>query len=298
MLLGEFRSCSKSFTKGFRRQQLVLKEVTWGIPQGSLLGLVGPNGSGKSTSIKLLLGLSAPTAGEVRLFGDKPGARAFRNVGYLPENPVISDALYPLEFLDYVGRMHHLDAATRASRNRRLLEEVGLSQHTKKTVRQFSKGMVQRLTLASVLVHEPELLILDEPMSGLDPLGRRLVIDLLAKQHRQGKTICFSSHLLHDIEELCDRIVVLIRGEIRYQGPRAELIQRNERYRLVFHYVGELPHWIEKAEMLGDATWVVYGQSEPLLDLLSRLQQLGARIIEYRAEGASLESTFLEMVSA
>jgi ABC-2 type transport system ATP-binding protein len=296
-MLAELNDCVKSYSTGFRKQTTVLDHVSWGIPQGALLGLVGPNGSGKSTSIKLILGLIKPTRGTASLFGGTPGRpEAFRRVGYIAENVSFSDTLKALEILDYYGRVHKLDGVRRKKRAAELLEEVGLTEHTAKTIRQFSKGMVQRLALACALMHDPELLILDEPMSGLDPIGRRFVIDLLARQHRSGKTICFSSHLLHDIEVLCDKLVIIYRGKLIYQGGQEGLSHRGEKYRLVFSLPTKPPEWVGTVTMQGPSRWVVYGSADKLVDLITPLRDAGARILEFSAEGSSLESSFFDLV--
>ncbi len=298
-MLAQLSSVSKIYRTGIGRTHTAVNAVSFGIPEGALLGLVGPNGSGKSTSIKMLLGLIAPTAGTLSIFGQAPGSPAvFRRIGYVAENVAFSDSLKPREILDYHARAQGLPRARRRQRIDALLEEVGLAAHTRKTVRQFSKGMVQRLALAAALVHDPQLLILDEPMSGLDPIGRRFVIDLLAREHAAGKTICFSSHLLHDIDELCDRLVIINRGNLVYEGEKSAFGGLNKDYRLVFSRAGALPDWIAGAKQLGPDTWVQTGAPDTLLPLLDRLRSEGFAILEYAPGSISLESSFFQAIEA
>jgi ABC-2 type transport system ATP-binding protein len=297
--LATFERVSKTYRLGFGRTNLAVNDVSFTIPSGALLGLVGPNGSGKSTSIKMLLGLIAPSAGSIAVLGGKPGdPGVFRRIGYIAENVSFSDTLKAPEILAYHARAHGLPAARRRARTAELLEEVGLAQHGKKTVRQFSKGMVQRLALATALVHDPELLILDEPMSGLDPIGRRFVIDLLARHHRAGKTICFSSHLLHDIDELCDRLVVINKGKLIFEGEKSAFGSLAGAFRLVFSFRGALPAWAAQAATLGPDTWVLTGEPGVLLDLLPRLREAGAGILEFGHSGVTLESSFFHIIGA
>lgn len=294
-MLADLINCTKDYRLGYRKSVRVLDSITWSIPEGSLLGLIGPNGSGKSTSIKILLGLLRPTEGSVRLFGNLPAPNAMSRIGYVMENVAFADHLRPSEILDYVAQQHRIPSPIRKNRIDHLLEEVLLASHRSKLVRQFSKGMVQRLAIAAALLPDPQLLILDEPMSGLDPLGRRFMIDLLARQHRLGKTICFSSHILNDVDELCDRIVIIYNGKILFQGNKSELVNQNNAYRLTFA-MPQPPEWLHQAKRLGPDTWYVTQPEHEIYETLSRLRKENAHIIGLVAQREAIEESFFRLI--
>jgi ABC-2 type transport system ATP-binding protein len=217
---------SKTYRVGFRRRLVAaLDGLDLAVEEGAIYGFVGPNGAGKSTSIKMLVGLISPTRGSAEIFGrpiHDPGCR--NAIGYLPENPSFHDFLRPLEALEYLGRLSGLGGPALTRRAEELLEIVGLAHSRDLTVRKFSKGMVQRLGLAQALVHDPPLLILDEPMSGLDPIGRKEVRDLILALRQRGKTIFFSTHILSDVESICDRVGMVLRGRLVAEGPLSSLL--------------------------------------------------------------------------
>jgi ABC-2 type transport system ATP-binding protein len=221
------RGLCKSYRTGhvIQGRKPALVDLELSMFRGEILGYVGPNGSGKTTTLKLLTGLLHPDRGEVRVLGEPLASRAWRfRVGYLPEHPYLYDYLTPVEYLDYVGRLFGLPAARRRERVGELLELVGLERQAKVPMRRFSKGMLQRAGLAQALVNDPELLLLDEPMSGLDPIGRRLVRELIVEQHKAGKAVLFSTHILSDAEALCDRVAVLRGGRLLNVGPLDQLL--------------------------------------------------------------------------
>ena len=222
------RGLSKSYRTGHilqgRRPALV--DLDLQLLRGEILGYVGPNGSGKTTTFKLLMGLVRPDRGEVLILGEPLASRAWRmRAGYLPEHPYLYDYLTAAEYLDYCGRLFGLERATRRRRALELLSRVGLEDSADVPMRRFSKGMLQRAGLAQALVNDPELLFLDEPMSGLDPVGRRLVRDLILSLRKAGKTVLFSTHILSDAETLCDRVAVLRGGRLLNVGPLGELLR-------------------------------------------------------------------------
>jgi ABC-2 type transport system ATP-binding protein len=222
------RGLTKSYRVGHIRQSLrpALVDLSLEVRQGEILGYVGPNGSGKTTTLKLLTGLLRPDRGEARVFGHGLGERVWRHrVGFLPEHPYLYDYLTPAEYLDYVGQLFGMPAPRRRDRARELLAVVGLEDSADLSMRRFSKGMVQRAGLAQALMNDPELLLLDEPMSGLDPLGRRLVRNLILQQRSAGKTVLFSTHILPDAETLCDRVAVLRAGRLIRVGALGEMLQ-------------------------------------------------------------------------
>lgn len=221
----------KTFRIGFFRKKVeAVRGIGFEVRSGEIFGLLGPNGAGKTTTIKMVLGLIFPMKGTIELFGQRHhGPAAMARLGYMPENPYVYQYLKPLEFLDLCGRLTGLDAKTRAARSRAMVERVGLDHAVDRPIGKFSKGMMQRIGLAQALLHEPELLILDEPMSGLDPIGRKEVRDLILEQRKKGTTILFTSHILSDVELLCDRVGIVQRGRMSHYGPLDELLRAETR---------------------------------------------------------------------
>jgi ABC-2 type transport system ATP-binding protein len=231
----ELRGLVKDFSVGLRGVKLrAVDHLDLRVEPGQVYGLLGPNGSGKSTTIKMLLGLLEPTAGECRVFG-VPGARveARRNVGYLPESPYFYRHLTGRELVRFYGRMCGVDARALPVRIDETLAVVGMSEAANRRVGTYSKGMLQRIGLAQALVHDPRLLILDEPTAGVDPVGSAAISELILKLKGQGKTVLITSHLLGQIEDICDRVAILDRGRLILEGAVQELIGRADRQALV-----------------------------------------------------------------
>jgi len=226
MAVVEVSELRKTYLRGFWRTRTpVLHGIDLSVAAGEVFGFLGPNGAGKTTTIKILMGLVFPTSGAARVLGRPAGDRdAKQRLGYLPENPYFYDYLSALELLDMVGRLHGMDAASRRRRSHELVERVGLAHAARRPLRSFSKGMMQRAGLAQALMGRPELVVLDEPMSGLDPLGRKEVRDLILELRREGTTVFFSTHILSDATMLCDRVAIIVRGTIRDVGPLGELL--------------------------------------------------------------------------
>jgi ABC-2 type transport system ATP-binding protein len=218
----------KSYQVGFWRKKtkVALQRLTLSIPEGEVFGYLGPNGAGKTTTLRLLMGLAAPTGGSFKILGGDIGDPAVRSqIGFLPEQPYFYDYLTPCELLNYFAALSDIPGKERTRRIEATLKRVGLQEDAWGTqLRKFSKGMLQRVGLAQAILHEPKLVILDEPMSGLDPMGRREVRDLIEELNHEGKTIFFSTHILSNAEALCDRVAVLNRGELRGVGVVADLI--------------------------------------------------------------------------
>jgi ABC-2 type transport system ATP-binding protein len=216
----------KVFRLGFfaRRVQAV-REVSFEVQRGEILGLLGPNGAGKTTTIKMLMGLIFPTRGRAEILGHAvPSRRAKEQVGFLPESPYFYDYLTGPELLDLMGRLSGLDHATRRRRGGELLDRVGLGHAKDRALRKYSKGMLQRIGLAQALINDPQLVVLDEPMSGLDPIGRKEVRDLISELRREGRTVLFSTHILSDVELLCDRVAIIADGALVDVGPLDKLL--------------------------------------------------------------------------
>ncbi|MBZ0171452.1 MAG: ABC transporter ATP-binding protein, partial [Phycisphaerales bacterium] len=212
-----------------RQQARAVDNVSFRIEQREIFGLLGPNGSGKSTTIKLLLGLLRPTRGRIAVFGmDPTDVGIKRRIGYLPEESYLYGFLNARETLDYYGKLFQLDRRTRKSRTDELLDMVGLTHAQHRAVREYSKGMQRRIGIAQALINDPDFLILDEPTTGLDPIGTRQVKDLILELGRRGKSVLLSSHLLSDVEDVVDRMVILYGGKIRREGQREALLTRRE----------------------------------------------------------------------
>jgi ABC-2 type transport system ATP-binding protein len=221
----------KEFLQGFfRRRVMAVRSVSFEVAEGDIFGFLGPNGAGKTTTIKMLTGLIRPTRGHARLFGEPIPSRAARTrIGFLPENPYIYPYLTPFEFVEHCARLSGISRQSVRARARTVLEQVGISYAADRPVGRLSKGMLQRTGLAAALVADPELLILDEPMSGLDPVGRKEVRDLIFDERKKGRTIFFSTHILSDVEALCDRVTILRRGEVVVSGRLSDLLKRDVR---------------------------------------------------------------------
>ena len=211
----DIQEMSKSF-KGRKRQTVeALQGLTLTIEQGEVFGFLGPNGAGKSTTIKCLMGLIKPTSGSATIMGEPIGSAASRmKVGYLPENPAFYDYLSAEEYLQFVGRCFKMPEQLLIRRTEEMLKLLELWDARKRLMRGYSKGMVQRVGLAQVLIHDPDLYILDEPMSGLDPLGRALVKDIILDLKKRGKSVFFSTHITDDVEKVCDRVGVINKGQL------------------------------------------------------------------------------------
>ena len=225
----EVSSLRKTYRQGFWMKQVeAVKNVSLRVDSGAIFGFLGPNGAGKTTTIKVLTGLIAPSSGSAHLFGlpvSSPQARA--KLGFLPENPYVYPYLTPREFVKLSGRLSGMRGSQLVSRVAAVLGQLGIAYAADRPVRRLSKGMLQRAGLAAALVADPELLILDEPMSGLDPVGRREVRDLILHERSQGRTIFFSSHILTDVETLCDRVAILRKGEVVVSGELCDLLHED-----------------------------------------------------------------------
>lgn len=218
---------SKELTSSLlRRKVRILSGLNLSVPAGETFGLIGPNGAGKTTSIKLMLGLLRPTKGNVEILGMPAGdKRALSQLGYLPENPYFYSHLTGREFLGFAGQLFGIDSKERTDRSRELLELVGLTNSADTQMRKYSKGMLQRLGIAQSLINRPKLIFWDEPMSGLDPIGRRDVRQILFNLKEKGTTIFFNSHLLPDVNEVCDRVGVMSGGRLLVQKEVRQISQ-------------------------------------------------------------------------
>jgi len=226
----DVRKLRKTFKTGFLKNKLVeaVRDVSFKVRQGEIFGFLGPNGAGKTTVIKMLTGLIAPTSGDATLFGlPVPSAATRERLGFLPENPYVYPYLTPREFVQLCGNLSGMRGTKLSKRTTEVLDKVGILYAADRQVRRLSKGMLQRTGLAAALVADPEMLILDEPMSGLDPVGRKEVRDLIFEERDQGRTIFFSTHILSDVEAMCDRVTILRMGEVVVSGAIRELLRED-----------------------------------------------------------------------
>jgi ABC-2 type transport system ATP-binding protein len=290
----------KTFRLGFFRKRVeAVRGVSFDVKQGETFGLLGPNGAGKTTSIKSILRLILPDAGQISLFGAALSLEARRRIGYLPENPYVYQYLRAHEFLDLCGRLMGMSRSERKKRADAMIEQVGLGHAVDRPIGRFSKGMMQRMGLAQALLHDPELLILDEPMSGLDPIGRKQVRDIILAERKAGKTLIFTSHVLSDVEMLCDRIAIVNKGEVVARGTLDELLRREvRRVRIQLVHVGaELKASLSAGghalrEHDGTLHVTIEGD-EGVNPLLAEAIAKGATVIEVEPERETLEDLFV-----
>ena len=223
----EFRDVHKEFRLGLNLKRVhAVRGASFAVRRGEIFGFLGPNGAGKTTSMKCAMGLIKPTSGSISVLGgtiDDPGIR--RRIGYLPEHPYFYDYLTAREILDFFGKLYEIPHAERRKRIRRLLDLVGLGHAGDRRLRQFSKGMLQRIGTAQALLNDPELVVMDEPLSGLDPMGRKELRDIIVQLREEGRTVFVTSHILHDIEMISDRVALIIHGTVERIGALDELLE-------------------------------------------------------------------------
>src|ERR1700690_1790957 len=291
----EILGLTKDYPVGFwhKRQRLALDALTFEVREGEVFGFLGPNGAGKTTTLKLLMGLIFPTSGTARVFGRSIDDVAMRrDIGYLPEQPYFYDYLTARELLDYYARFSGLGAADRRARVEKNLERVGLAAVGKVQLRKFSKGMLQRVGIAQAILHDPPVVILDEPMSGLDPVGRREVRDIILDLKKQGRTVFFSTHILSDAEMLCDRVAVLAGGKLQGVGAPREIVSMEvQGMEILFELRAGTalpPKMLERATHTGERYRIVVPEAE-VYAALEQLRNCEARILSLTPLRPSLE---------
>ena len=300
MVAIETINLEKTYAVGFWRKKphTALRPLNLTVQIGEVFGFLGPNGAGKTTTLKLLMGLVFPTGGTARILGmeiDDPVVKA--QIGFLPEQPYFYDYLTAKEFLEYYAQLSGVPARERSGRVEKILERVGLSDAARVQLRKFSKGMLQRVGLAQAILHDPKLVFLDEPMSGLDPMGRREVRELIQQLQQEGKTVFFSTHILSDAEALCDRVAVVHQGELRGVGAVAELTsQVHGKVEIIFAgrtVPAALSRLGAQAHVSGDVVSAVLSEEnqDAVLEILRRER---CRLISLTPVRRSLEEYYVQ----
>ena len=295
----EIQGLAKDYAVGFwkKTSRTALKSLHLNVTQGETFGFLGPNGAGKTTTLKLLMGIIFPTSGTATILGRDIGdPEVKRKIGFLPEQPYFYDYLSAPELLDYYARLSGVPADVRKKRIGELLERVGLRDVGNKQLRKFSKGMLQRVGIAQAIIHDPEIVFLDEPMSGLDPVGRHDVRELIQQLKDQGKTIFFSTHILSDAEALCDRVGIIHKGELRGVGVvndfRSSVADKTEVIWLGAGALASVTDLVSDTHITGDTVRGTV-QSSDLDRLLEKLRQQRARLISVTPINRTLEDYFL-----
>ena len=307
MLALEIKNLTKEYTIGFWRKKPVraLDNLNLEVHQGESFGFLGPNGAGKTTTLKILMRLIFPTGGDARILGAGLDDMAMRaRIGYLPEQPYFYDYLTARELLVYCAKIFGLSKAEALTRAEKLIHQVGLEQAADKQLRKYSKGMLQRAGLAQSLINDPEVLFLDEPMSGLDPMGRREVRDLIAGLRAQGKTVFFSSHVLSDVEALCDRVAIMNKGCLIESGKLSDILGKctNELEAVVANVPAQV--LVELQAFALTVTPIPEGarirlESESQIErLVTIVHRNGGNVISLNPVRESLEDLFVREVSS
>ncbi|WP_347710786.1 ABC transporter ATP-binding protein [Geotalea sp. SG265] len=280
------RNASKLYSGKRGRKIEALTGLSLQIHAGEVFGFLGPNGAGKSTTIKSIMGLVPLTSGNIDIHGVPVSQiAARRNVGYLPENPAFYDFLTAREYLNFVGKVFAMSEATAEKRINETLSLLQLTEAADRPIRGYSKGMVQRLGLAQALIHDPDLYILDEPMSGLDPLGRALVKDIIKSLRERDKTVFFSTHITADVEMVCDRVGVIVNGKLRAVDRVSAILEQGE--------VGYRIHTTSKTGEAGE----VNIEKQQLAEFISKCSEEGVTVVRVEPRRKDLEAFFLETVA-
>jgi ABC-2 type transport system ATP-binding protein len=295
----EIKDLTKAYPVGFWKRQLrpALNGLTLTVDKGETFGFLGPNGAGKTTTLKILMGIIRPSSGSATILGqDYRTPEIKQQIGFLPEQPYFYDYLSAPELLNYYAQLSGMASSERAQRIRPLLDRVGLGDVGNKQLRKFSKGMLQRVGIAQAIIHDPEVVFLDEPMSGLDPLGRHEVRELIQGLKDQGKTIFFSTHILSDAEALCDRVAVIHKGELRGIGVvndlRSSVAENSEVIWESAHAVPMLKELLTELHITGETVRGVVRNAD-LDNLLEKLRQQRGRLVSVTPLHGTLEDYFM-----
>jgi len=285
-----------------RRKVRALSDVSFSVDKGEVFGFLGPNGAGKTTTIRVLMGLIAATGGEARIFGERiPNRRVRARLGFVPESPYFYDYLTVAELLDLAGRLCGVDRSTRAKRADELIELVGLSHARDTRLKKYSKGMLQRAGIAQALINDPELVVFDEPMSGLDPVGRKEMRDIIMSLAERDKTVFFSSHILADVEMICDTVAFVIGGKLVEKGALSDLVRTEQGTEVSVRLsdqvteeaIAELTDLAEKSRRGERELAVVLSADVDVDQFLAKAAAAGAKVISVAPRHQTLEELFI-----
>jgi ABC-2 type transport system ATP-binding protein len=305
-LVAQTEQLSKVFRVGFWGKRVTAVDgIKLEVRSGEVFGFLGPNGAGKTTTLKMLMGLIYPTSGQAWLFGRELGdPQTKARLGFLPESPYFYDYLTSREFLGFYGHLFGLWGAVLDKRVDELLELVGMTHAKDLQLRKFSKGMLQRVGVAQALINDPELVVLDEPMSGLDPIGRKEVRDLILRLKESGKTVLFSSHILHDAEVLCDRVAMILKGRLVACGKVTDLLHQGTHHQvelvvdsLTPEGLDHLRPLVDKVVTQGDRMLVVLKNQQQVAGALEIIRAAKASLVSLNPQKGSLEDLFIREVA-
>lgn len=306
MISGSSTDCSielHDVRKTYRGRVQALRGVSMSVHRGQIFGLLGPNGAGKSTLVKIIMTVVRPTQVSGTILGQPVGHQpTLARIGYLPENHRLPQYLTGRQVLDYYAALAKVPHAVRKQRSEQLLEIVGMSDWANQRINKYSKGMLQRTGLAQALMNEPDLVVLDEPTDGVDPVGRREIRDVLVRLKNEGKTVFINSHLLSELEMVCDRVAIMVQGQVAMQGTIEELTSASRRYEIIIE--GSPPEWVSQTPTLtvesqADGCSKVLLMSAEAVDaqpILDRLRGSQSTIISLRPVRESLEDLFMRAV--
>jgi ABC-2 type transport system ATP-binding protein len=294
---------TKHYSSGWpgRPPLVVLSGLSFSVAAGEIYGFLGPNGAGKTTTLKILMGLMRANSGTAKVFGYAAGdIRAKQRTGFLPESPYFYDYLTAEEFLGFYGRLAGINRSELSGRITQMLQLVDLMEARHRQLRKFSKGMLQRVGLAQALIHDPELIVLDEPMSGLDPIGRKLIRDVILNLRDRGKTIFFSSHIIPDVEMICDRVGIIMKGKLLATGRVDELVRRDhvQSVEVVcegveINKLSGIEPFASRVRQQGRQSLIILQQSHNLERVLAEIRKHGGHLISVTPQKGTLEELFL-----
>lgn len=287
------------------RRTVALNNLSLEVQPGEIFGLLGPNGAGKTTTIKILMGIHYASSGTARILGKPLGDKSVKSqIGFLPENPYFYDYLKGWEFLDFYGQLYGIPKRLRRAKTEELLAKVGLSHAANIPLRGYSKGMTQRMGLAQALMSDPQIVFLDEPQSGLDPLGRKEVRDIILGLKEAGKTVFFSSHILSDAEMICDRVGILFRGELKSLGRLGELLNKQvTEWELVLTgvdeaFIGEWRGKVKRATRADNDYWLIVESEAQTQEMIRAANARGGSVVALTPRRESLEDYFIREVQS
>ncbi len=295
----EVKNLRKDFKELLKKKRKVLKDISFYVKKGEIAGFLGHNGAGKTTTLKILMGFLKPTSGSISIMGYSPNDISIKNkIGFVPENPVFYKHLKGREILYSVGNMFGMDRNAIIKRTDMLLSLVGLGDKGDIPTGKYSKGMLQRLGMAQALMNDPDLLILDEPLSGLDPVGRKEIRDLIIMQKQRGKTVLFSTHILHDLELIADRIIMIAKGKVIKEGLLSEILEdKIDTIEIKFTGCSDISFIAERSVRIierGDIYMAIASSEKDAQEIMRYVLNKKGTILSYSPQEISLEKYFLE----